>query len=120
MKINKAMHLCAEEKKMCQGKFLPCDTSPQTTLSISCKHSLASTILKLHFPFFFSFYLVILQNLDVTSPFAGVSSVQREIPGYFLSYYLHLNISSRLNSLNIVHSFLKTFTGFSGQLLWFS
>lgn len=47
------MHLCAEEKKMCQGKFLPCDTSPQTTLSISCKHSLASTILKLHFPFFF-------------------------------------------------------------------
>lgn len=55
------MQLCADKKKMCQGKFLPCDASPQTTLSISCKRSPASTILKPYLPFFFSFsfYLVI-------------------------------------------------------------
>lgn len=57
VKINKTMQLCADKKKMCQGKFLPCDASPQTTLSISCKRSPASTILKPYLPFFFFFIL---------------------------------------------------------------
>lgn len=61
---------------MWQGKFLPYNISPQTTISITCKHPPASTILKPCLPFFPPFHSTLLfrnklQNLKLTCLFAG-------------------------------------------------
>lgn len=113
VKIKRGMHKCVEQST-CQGKFPLSDTGAPNNPFISCKHSPASTNLKLYLFFFIlpfnpePSYQIWIQPV----PLQGSSPVQRHFLVYIISYSLHLAISFSFNSFLSIHSFFRTVSGF--------